>query len=63
MTKDDLKRVPELYRAWLSCGIGAETLEGIRNPRIEGVSPTDYALFCLLQAVEQIAEHLAKEAK
>jgi hypothetical protein len=60
MTRDDLNRVPELYRAALSCEIGRETIEGVRKPRIIDARPADYALYCLLHAVEEIAEHLAK---
>jgi hypothetical protein len=61
MTNDDLKRVPELYRAAFFCDIGRDTLEGIRKPRIDGLTRAEYALFNLLHAVEEIAEHLAKQ--
>jgi hypothetical protein len=57
--KDDLKRVPELYRAALMCRIGRDVLEGTITPP-PGTSQTEYALFNLLHAVEDIAEHLAK---
>jgi len=59
MTKDDLKRVPELYRAAMLCKIGRDALDGATVP--VGVTPTKYPLFCLLKAVEEIAEHLAKQ--
>ena len=59
MTKDALQRVPELYRAVLSCRIGRDVLEGTKTCPV-GTSQTEYALFNLLHAVEDIAEHLAK---
>jgi hypothetical protein len=59
VTKDALQRVPELYRAALSCRIGRDALEGKTTPP-PATSQTEYALFNLLHAVEDIAEHLAK---
>jgi hypothetical protein len=59
VTKDALQRVPELYRAALSCRIGRDVLEGTKTCPA-GTSQTEYALFNLLHAVEDIAEHLAK---
>ena len=61
MTKDALQRVPELYRAALSCRVGRDVLEGTKTCPV-GTSQTEYALFNLLHAVEDIAEHLAKPA-
>jgi len=57
--KVKLKRAPELYRAVLSCRVGRDVLEGTKTCPA-GTSQTEYALFNLLHAVEDIAEHLAK---
>ena len=59
MIKVKLKRAPELYRAVLSCRVGRDVLEGTKTCPA-GTSQTEYALFNLLHAVEDIAEHLAK---
>jgi hypothetical protein len=54
--KEQLKRFPALYRAKLSCKVGRDALEELRDDR------QDYALFCLIHAVEDIARHLMDEA-
>ena len=53
---EQLERYPALYRAKLSCKVGRRALEELRDDR------QDYALFCLLHAVEEIAQHLMEQA-
>jgi hypothetical protein len=55
---EELERTP-LNRAKLACRIGRGVLEG-EHPPPPGVFPHEYALFNLLHAVEEIAEHLRK---
>ena len=49
-----LVRHPGLYRAQLFCRIGCDALEGKTKPPC-GATPTEYALYNLLHAVEEIA--------
>ena len=56
----ELERTSELYRAKLACQIGRGVLER-EHPTPPGVFPHEYALFNLLHAVEEIAEHLRKK--
>ena len=51
---DGLVRHPRLYRAQLSCKIGRDALEG-KTTLPDGVAPMEWAMFNLLQAVEEIA--------
>lgn len=53
---------PGLYRATLSCRIGCAAIEGTSEPP-SGVRPSDYALFNLIKAVEEIAVALAVAQK
>ena len=55
---EELERTP-LNRAKLACRIGRGVLEG-EHPPPPGVFPHEYALFNLLHAIEEIAEHLRK---
>ena len=64
----DGRSVP-LYRAGLNCKIGRDAIEGKNRPP-DGVQPLEYAVFCLLHAVEdlavgmeQLAGNLGKGAK
>ena len=60
MNRDPVKTLrdhPGLYRAQLACRIGCDTLDGkLEAPR--GTTPTEYALFNLLRAVDDIAGEL-----
>lgn len=49
------KLKPIAYRAKLNCQIGRDALEGKGRPLPPGVSTVEYALFCLLYAVEDLA--------
>jgi hypothetical protein len=49
-----------LYRAQLSCKIAKDALNGESETTL-GVSPTDYALYNLLCAVEEIATALLED--
>lgn len=49
-----------LYRVSLNCKIGRDALEGIEAP-IQGVTASQYALFCLLHAVEDIAKAMGEK--
>jgi hypothetical protein len=49
-----------LYRVSLNCKVGRDALEGIGTP-IQGVTATQYALFCLLHAVEDIAKAMGEK--
>lgn len=51
-----LKQFPELYRAKINCQVGRKKLEDLDVHR-----PQDHAMFCLLNAVGEIAAHLMKE--
>jgi len=51
---DPLVLHPGLYRAQLSCRIGRDALEGKTKPPC-GTTPTEYALYNLLHAVDEIA--------
>ena len=48
-----------LYRARLSCKIARDGLEGKSNPAHWSCTPTEYAMFNLLHAVEDIASAIA----
>ena len=52
---DPLVRHPGLYRAKLSCKIGRDAIEGKTQPPC-GTTPTEYAIYNLLHAVEEIAD-------
>ena len=51
---DGLVRHPGSYRAQLSRKIGRDALEG-KTTLPDGVAPMEWAMFNLLQAVEEIA--------
>ena len=51
----------ELYRAQLSCAVGRNALDG-SGEIPDGLTSTQWALFNLLHAVEDIAKHLEKQA-
>jgi len=51
---DPLVRHPGLYRAQLFCMLGRDALEGTTKPPCDA-TPTEYALYNLLHAVEEIA--------
>jgi len=53
----ELVRHPGLYRAKLSCRIGRDAIEGKTRPP-EGCTSTEYALFNMLHAIEEIADAL-----
>ena len=60
MNRDPVKTLrdhPGLYRAQLACGIGCDVLDG-KTETPDGASCTQYALFNLLRAVEDIAGEL-----
>ena len=57
----DLVRHPGLYRAKLNCKIGRDALEG--RKRDLPCDPYDYALFCLLHAIEEIADAMMPNDK
>jgi hypothetical protein len=55
--KDRLAANPALYRAELSCRIGKDVIEGkVRPP--PGVARSDWILYHLLSAVEDLARAL-----
>jgi len=58
---DPLVRHPGLYRAQLSCRIGRDALEGKTKPPC-GTTPTEYALYNLLHALEEIATAMMPNA-
>ena len=58
--KDILKSHPNLCRAILHCKIGRDAIDGKTSLPV-GCSATDYALFCLLYAIEEIAEAMLPE--
>jgi hypothetical protein len=49
-----------LYRVKLNCQIGKDALNG-KEPMMSNVEPLEYAVFCLLNAVEDIAEAMKTE--
>lgn len=49
------------YRAKLNCAVGQKALDGLTDPP-DGVSRTEYALYCLLSAVEELANLLDRPA-
>lgn len=55
-----LHRNPALYRAELSARIGKGVIEGSANPP-HGVTRTDWVLYQLLSAVEDLARGIAEE--
>jgi hypothetical protein len=52
----------EAYRATLYCGMGISVMEGTIKPP-EGMSATDYAINCLLHAVEHTAKAIEGAGK
>lgn len=50
-----------LYRARLSCRIGRDALEGKNVP--PSINPTEYALYNLLHAVEEMATAMEEQMK
>lgn len=61
MTAKPKPKSIELYRAKLSCKIGKDGING-NLPNVQGLeSRTEWALYNLLSAVEDIAAHLEKE--
>jgi hypothetical protein len=54
---DELNTTPELYRVKLSCKIGRDIISGEAQPP-PYLSKTEYALFNLFHAIEDIALHL-----
>lgn len=59
--KTDRKKpvIKSLYRARLSCKIGCDALDyGGAKKLPPGMSPLEYAVYNLLQAVDEIAAHL-----
>ena len=58
---DPLVRHPGLYRAQLFCMLGCDALEGTTKPPC-GATPTEYALYNLLRAVEEIATAMMPNA-
>jgi hypothetical protein len=56
-TTSELNTTPELYRAKLSCKIGRDIISGEAQPP-PYLSKTEYALFNLFHAIEDIALHL-----
>jgi len=61
-SRDLLARHPGLYRAQLFCRIGRDALEGKTKPPC-GTTPTEYALYNLLHAVEEIATAMMPNVK
>ena len=61
-TPSNLADNPAMYRAQLSCKVGRDVLDGKTKPP-NGVAPMEYALFFLLQAVDEIAGELARRGK
>lgn len=58
--RSKLAEYPELYRATMNCRIASDALDGrIKCP--EGAQKTEYALYCLAHAIEDIALALMKE--
>jgi hypothetical protein len=55
ITKHPVKEHPGLYRIKLNCAIGRDALDGKTDPPA-GASRTEYALFCLLHAMEELAQ-------
>ena len=51
-----------LRRAKLSCQIGRDTIDGVTEPPGK-VSILEYAAYCALHALEDIATSLAEEKK
>ena len=59
--KSNLPKNLELYRAKLACSIGRDALDGT-NEKFQGQEAIRFALYNLLHAVSDIADHLDKEA-
>jgi hypothetical protein len=51
----ELQRHPGLYRAKLTCRVGRDALDRGGSKSCP-YPPVEYALFCLLHAVEEIAD-------
>ena len=60
-THDPLKIHPGLYRAQLSCRIARDAIEGKRHQAPPYCTATEYALFNLAHAVEEIATAMLEE--
>lgn len=58
--KPQTPREYALYRVSLNCKAGRDALEGVTAP-IHNVASTEYALFCLLHAVEDIAKAMGEK--
>ncbi len=50
-----------LYRAGLNCKIGKDAIN--KGANVEGRSPVEYGVYCLLCAVDDIAKAMIKEEK
>lgn len=62
--KPKTNRQMSLYRAKLNCKIARDAIEGtLRNPIPQGVSPSEYALFCISHAIEEIADAMWGKSK
>ncbi len=57
--KPHTKREWALYRVKAHCKIGRDALEG--KGIVQGHDKTEYAFFCLLHAVEEIAEAMRED--
>jgi hypothetical protein len=59
MKKPKTEREWCAYRVSLSCKIGRDAIEG-KTKLPDGCSPTEYAMFNLLHAVEELAKAVAE---
>jgi hypothetical protein len=50
-----------LYRAGLSCKIGKDAIN--KGANVEGRSPAEYGVYCLLCAVEDLVKAMIQEDK
>ena len=60
LQKDMIRSNPALYRAITSCRVGRDALDGTFPPP-QMATPTEYALYNLLHAIEDIATALAEK--
>jgi hypothetical protein len=60
-TPDPLRIHPGLYRAQLSCKIARDAIDGTRHQPLPYCTATEYALFNLCHAVEEIATAMMEE--
>ena len=58
MSRDLLKKYPELYGATLNARVAQDALNGAEPPH--GCSRTEYAIYALSRAIEDIARGLIK---